>query len=83
MSIEEMEVAIISAQAGIEVLKYMAGSCTFLFMVILTLVSHIWVTTQKRQKEKDATQDETLKAVGKTLEGIKLLLAYKGIMVKE
>ena len=82
MSFEEMEQAIIKVQTAVEVFVYIAGSCTFLFMVILTLVSHIWVTTQKRQKEKDATQDETLKAVGKTLEGIKLLLASHGITIK-
>ncbi len=83
MSIEEMEVAIISAQAGIEVLKYMAGAYTGLFIITITLLIHIWKTTQKRQEKKDDKQDETLLAIGQTLEGIKLLLASKGIMVKE
>jgi len=82
MTLAEMEQAILKVQTAVEVFVYIAGSCTFLFMVILTLVSHIWVTTQRRQKEKDATQDDTLKAVGETLEGIKLLLASNGIIIK-
>jgi len=82
MSIEEMKVAIISAQAGIEVLKYMAGAYTGLFIITITLLIHIWKTTQKSQEKKDDKQDETLLTIGKTLKGIELLLASKGMKLK-
>jgi transketolase N-terminal domain/subunit len=80
MSIEEIEVAIISAQATIEVLKYTASAYTGLFILTISLLIHIWKTTQKRQEEKDRKQDETLEQIGHALNGIQLLLASNGIM---
>ena len=78
-----MKVAIISAQAGIEVLKYMAGAYTGLFIITITLLIHIWKTTQKRQEKKNDKQDEINEMICKALTGIELLLASKGIKLKE